>query len=203
MRTDANRMRIVNLIFALILTACGCAAARKRVVKVEHAVVKNERQLERINDSFDQSERDIFRMRVAVFELVDRGRVATQQLEIAAREFQMASVNHRLASHEFIRAAASYQDAADTYRQVASMIIQVASSERFLNALCKRPTGLDRYRSFLRAYGVKLDDRGIEQLIPRMLGKQDIVPNETILELPLPVMNVLFKDAADILLCGK
>ena len=199
-------MRIVNLIFALILTACGCAAAPECVVKVEHAVVKNERQLERINDSYDQSERDIARMRVAVFELVDRGRVATQQLEIAAREFQMASVNHRLASHEFIRAAASYQDAADTYRQVASMIIQVASSERFLTALCKQPANVDRYRGFLKAFGVKLDDKSTEMLIPRMLSKQNIEsakPNETILELPLPVMNVLFRDAADILLCGK
>ncbi len=112
----------------------------------------------------------------------------------------------RAASHEFIRAAASYQDAADTYRQVASMIIQVASSERFLNALCKRPTSVDIYRSFLGAYGVQLDDKGSEQRISRMLGKQSIestAPNKTIIELPLPAMNALVKRAAQMLLCGE
>lgn len=197
-------MRIAKLIFALTFGACGCASAPEPVVKVEHAVVKNEQQLERVRDSYDSSEQDIGRMRLSVFELVHRGRFVSEQLEMAAREFQMAAVYNHLASKGFIRAAASYQRAAETYRQVASLIIMLASSGRFLSALCKRPTSLDEYRSMLRVFDVEIDEQSVEQLIPRILGEPNgelAAPDQTSLELPLPVMDVLVKRAARMLLC--
>lgn len=52
----------------------------------------------------------------------------------------------------------------------------------------------------LDAFGVKLDDKNIEKLIPRILGPQNIEhpePDKHILDMPLPVRNVLVKRAAD------
>lgn len=129
--------------------------------------------VERVKDSYDLSEQDLGRMRLSVFELVGRGRVVSEQLEMAACEFQLAAVYNHLASKDFIRAAASYQRAAETYRQAASLIILLASSGRFLDILCKRPTRIDEYRNMLRGFEVNLDEQSIEQLIPRILGKQN------------------------------
>lgn len=199
-------MRIVNVIFAVSLGVSGCAAAPERVVKVEHAVVKNERQLVQIDESYDLSEQNLGRIRLSVFDLVERGRIVSQQLEQAAHDFQLAAMYNHLASNQFVRAAASFQRAANTYRQIASLIILAASSGRLLDVLCKQPTNTNRYRLMLGAFGVKLDDKNVEQLIPQILGKQRLEqrgPDQEPFELPLPAMNVLVKRATRMLLCEK
>lgn len=202
-------MRISNLVLALILGAPACSPAPEYLVKVEHAVVQDERRLEHINDSYDLSEHDIGRTRLAVFELITRGHILALQLEQAARDFQMATVYNHLASNDFIRAATSYERAANTYRRIASLIILLASSGRFLDALCKQPMRVDRYHRMIRVFGVTLDVKDIEQLLPRIWGKQNVeqvAPDEVPLELrelPLPVMNELVKEATRMLLCSR
>jgi len=189
------------------MSACGCTAVPEPVAKVEHAVVQNEQQIERIKDSHDLSEQNIARMRLAVAALVDRGRIVSQHLEKAAYDFQMAAVKNHLANNDFVHAASSFQRAANTYRQIASLIILLASSGRFLDALCKQPMRVDRYHRMVRVFGVTLDEKNIEQLLPRILGTQNVdqvAPDEVPLELrelPLPVMNVLVKEATRMLLC--
>jgi hypothetical protein len=209
LRTNAIRMRITKCIFALTMSVCGCTAVPKRVAKVEHAIVQNQQQLARIKDSYDLSEQNIARIRLSVSALVDRGRIVSQQLEKAACDFQMAAVKNHLANNDFVHAASSFQRAANTYRQIASLIILLASSGRFLDALCKQPMCVDRYHTMLGMFGVKLDQTDVEDIIPRIIGKQNIeqvAPNEVpseLRELPLPVMNVLVKEATRMLLCEK
>lgn len=200
-------MRIRRLIIALTLFASGCGAADLRIRDAERLVRNDEHVLARVDESYDSSERDIARMRLSVAALVDRGRIVSQQLEKAAYDFQMAAVKNHLANHDFVHAASSFQRAANAYRQIASLIILLASSSRFLDALCKQPMRVDRYHSMLRVFDLKLDDRNIEQFVPRILGKQnfeqvapDEVPSE-LRELPLPVMNELVKEATRMLLC--
>lgn len=204
LRTNASRMRIIHIVLALNLGAFGCSPVSERVVNVEHAAVRSEQRVERVKESYDLSEQNIARIRLSVFDLVEQGRFVSQQLEMAARDFQMAAVYNHLAGNDYIRAADSYQRAATTYRRIASLMILLASSERLLDVLCKQPTNVDRYRRMLAAFGVKLDGNEIAEMMPRLLAKQNVElaePGKAPLELPLPVMNVLVKRAARMLLC--
>ncbi len=204
LRTNAIRMRIICIVLALNLGAFGCSLVPERIVKIEHAVGRSEQRVERVKDSYDLSEQNVARIRLSVFDLVEQGRFVSQQLEMAARDFQMAAVYNHLAGNDYIHAANSYRRAATTYRRIASLIILLASSERLLDVLCKQPTNVDRYRGMLGALGVKLDGNEIAENMPRLLAKQNVElvePGKAPLELPLPVMNVLVKRAARMLLC--
>jgi hypothetical protein len=206
LRTNATRMRIDWFVLSMTLLASGCGGSPDRVAIAEQSAMRSEQRLARADESYDLSEQDIARMRVAVNDIVERGRLAAHQLEMAARDYEYATFYHYMTSDQLTRAAAAYQNAAETYRQVATLIVQLASSERLLQAICGRTISTQRYRGFLDVYGVTLDEKGIDHLIPRLLGKEDRGPpglEGPPLDVPLPVLNGLAKRAARMLLCAK
>lgn len=190
----------------MTLLALGCGGSPERVASAEQSVIRSERRLERVGESYNLSEQDIARMRVTVNDIVERARLAARDLEIAARDYEYATFSHYVTSEQLTRAAAAYQNAAETYSQIANLIVQLASSDRLLQAICGRSAGPTRYRGFLDAYGVTLDEKGIDHFLPRLLGQDDRGPlglDGQPLDLPLPALNDLAKRAAQMLLCAK
>jgi hypothetical protein len=183
-RTNATRMRIIKIIIALIACVFGCTAVPERVVHVEHAVVKNEQRLVGINSSYDLSEQDLGRMRLSVFDLVERGRMVSQQLEMAAREYEYATAHYHLASNELARAARNYEIAAAEYEMVAALIVRVASSKNLIHSVCGRSADVDGLQELMAAYGVNTDSWDMKRS-----------------KMPLPALNELLTRAIKIILC--
>lgn len=180
-------MRIRRLIIALTLFASGCGAADLRIRDAEQFVRNDEHLLARVDDSYDLSERDIARMRLAVDDIVAREHNAAQQLEMAAREYEYATVHYHLASNEFVRAARNYEIAAAEYEMVAAMIVRASSSNRLVRDLCGRSTNAE----------------GVGEALVARRGNVERVLEGQLLKLPLSVLKSIAGRAMRMLLCRQ
>lgn len=172
-------MRIAKLIVAITWFALGCGATDPRIQSVERGIARSEQTLASVDECYDLSERDIARIRADVFALVDRGRIVSEQLELAAREYEYAAMYNHLASDEFARAAQNYAIAAAEYEKIASLILRAASSKRLLRGLCGRAANMEGLGAF---------------------GMEGAGGSE---EVPLSVMKSLAERAARMLLCER
>jgi len=176
----------------MTLLTLGCGTSDGRIANVERAMTRSEQTLARANKSYDWSKQDILRMRLAVNDVVERGRLAAQQLELAARDYEYAAVFHHVASVEFASAARNYDTAVGEYEMIASLIIHAASSRNFLRKLCGRSADAEGFGGLLGAYGGNLEQD----------SRMGVLEGEP-LNLPLPVLKSLAERAARMLLCTK
>jgi hypothetical protein len=175
-------MRLAKLCLALTPLALGCHTPDARIASVEQSLTHSEQSLARAEKSYDSSERDIARLRATIDDMVTRWRLASQNLEMAARDYEYAAVYHHLSSDEFARAARNYEAAAAEYEVIATMLLRAASSKGLLRGICGQsgsPQGFDELGTMLEQGGEKP------------------------FNVPLPVLESLVRRAARMLLCQE
>ncbi len=144
--------------------------------------MQSERSLDHVAKNYDLSERDIARIRAAIDDMVGRWRLASQNLEMAARDYEYAAVYHHLSSDEFARAARNYEMAAAEYEVIATILLRAASSKGLLRDICGQSgssQGSDELRTML--------EQGAEKSF----------------NLPLPMLEALVRRAARMLGCEE
>ena len=145
-------MRLAKLFLALTPLALGCYGPDTRIASVEQSLTHSEQSLDHVAKNYDLSERDIARLRATVDDMVARWRRASQNLEMAARDYEYAAVYHHLSSDEFERAARNYEMAAAEYEVIATMLLRAASSKGLLWDICGESgsvQGFDELRTML------------------------------------------------------
>jgi hypothetical protein len=213
-------MRRAELLLALGVLACGCGGGHLGgMAAVEHSLASSEQTIDRADDTYRLTERDMAFMQAMAVDVLERGNRAARDLEAAARAYNHAATMYGTASVEFDYAAGAYKTAAQKYREVTITLITAAASDLFLRGVCGRSVSTRKYRETLRAQGVSLDGKDIDHIIPRSRGGPDMPWNYNpldasinrslqangmwwkLMNYPLETMNAWAKYASYLLMC--
>ncbi|MDC3985917.1 HNH endonuclease signature motif containing protein [Polyangium jinanense] len=186
---------------------------------VEHSLASSEQTVDRADETYGLTERDMALMHAMAVDVLERGNRAARDLDAAAGAYNQAAALYGTASVEFDYSADAYETAAAKYREVTITLIAAAASDLFLRGVCGRSVSTRKYRETLRAQGVNLEGKDIDHIIPRSRGGPDMPWNYNpldasinrslqangmwwkLMNYPLETMNALAKYASYLLMC--